>query len=159
MQIASDKEAATEYEKAEGYRQFEYISEEMKDLFAAADLVISRAGANSICELLALRKPHILVPLPATASRGERAVASIVSFVNDKLTIKKPPVKDKTIRAFPFRSSMSAFLSAVAACSFLICFCVVGIRLISNTSPELDEAYITEYAPELEETVSVDYEA
>ena len=97
--------------------------------------------------------------VPATASRGERAVASIVSFVNDKLTIKKPPVKDKTIRAFPFRSSMSAFLSAVAACSFLICFCVVGIRLISNTSPELDEAYITEYAPELEETVSVDYEA
>ena len=101
-------------------------------------------------------------PLPAAVpavSKGERAVASIVSFVNDKLTIKKPPVKDKTIRAFPFRSSMSALLSAVAACSFLICFCVVGIRLISNTSPSLDEASITEYAPELEEALSVNYEA
>ncbi len=60
------------YEGLDGYRQFEYISEEMKDLFAAADLVISRAGANSICELLALRKPNILVPLPAAASRGDQ---------------------------------------------------------------------------------------
>lgn len=60
------------YDGLDGYRQFEYISEEMKDLFAAADLVISRAGANSICELLALRKPNILVPLPAAASRGDQ---------------------------------------------------------------------------------------
>ena len=44
----------------------------MKDLLAAADLVISRAGANSICELLALRKPHILIPLSAAASRGDQ---------------------------------------------------------------------------------------
>ena len=44
----------------------------MKDLFAASDLVISRAGANSICELLALRKPHILIPLSAAASRGDQ---------------------------------------------------------------------------------------
>lgn len=64
--------AVQEYEGSEGYRQFEYISKEMKDLFAAADIVISRAGANSICELLALRKPHILVPLSAAASRGDQ---------------------------------------------------------------------------------------
>lgn len=60
------------YDELDGYRQFEYISAEMKDLFAAADLVVSRAGANSICELLALRKPNILVPLPAAASRGDQ---------------------------------------------------------------------------------------
>ena len=65
---------AEEYNHAEGYCQFEYISKEMKDLFAAADLVISRAGANSICELLALRKPHILVPLSAAASRGDQVL-------------------------------------------------------------------------------------
>ena len=41
-----------------GYIQFEYISKEMRDLFAMSDLVISRAGANAICELLALRKPN-----------------------------------------------------------------------------------------------------
>lgn len=56
----------------EGYVQYEYISEELKDLFAMADLVISRAGANAICELLALRKPNILIPLSAAASRGDQ---------------------------------------------------------------------------------------
>lgn len=56
----------------QGYVQYEYISEELKDLFAAADLVISRAGANSICELLALKKPNILIPLSAHASRGDQ---------------------------------------------------------------------------------------
>lgn len=55
-----------------GYKQFEYIKAELKDLFAMADLVISRAGANAICELLALKKPNILIPLPATSSRGDQ---------------------------------------------------------------------------------------
>lgn len=56
----------------EGYKQFEYIKAELKDLFAMADVVISRAGANAICELLALRKPNILIPLPAASSRGDQ---------------------------------------------------------------------------------------
>lgn len=55
-----------------GYKQFEYIKSELKDLFAMADIVISRAGANAICELLALRKPNILIPLPASSSRGDQ---------------------------------------------------------------------------------------
>lgn len=55
-----------------GYVQYEYISEELKDLFALSDLVISRAGANSICEFLALKKPALLIPLSAAASRGDQ---------------------------------------------------------------------------------------
>jgi UDP-N-acetylglucosamine--N-acetylmuramyl-(pentapeptide) pyrophosphoryl-undecaprenol N-acetylglucosamine transferase len=55
-----------------GYAQFEYISKELPDLFALADLAISRAGANAICELLALHKPNILIPLSAAASRGDQ---------------------------------------------------------------------------------------
>ena len=55
-----------------GYRQFEYVKAELKDLFAMADVVISRAGANAICELLALKKPNILIPLPASSSRGDQ---------------------------------------------------------------------------------------
>lgn len=54
------------------YKQFEFVNEELADLFAMADIVISRAGANAICELLALRKPSILVPLPSTSSRGDQ---------------------------------------------------------------------------------------
>lgn len=56
----------------EGYVQFEYVKAELKDLFAMADVVISRAGANSICELLALKKPNLLVPLSAANSRGDQ---------------------------------------------------------------------------------------
>ncbi len=56
----------------DGYVQFEYIDKELRDLFAMSDIVISRAGANAICELLALRKPNILIPLSANASRGDQ---------------------------------------------------------------------------------------
>lgn len=55
-----------------GYVQYEYIKDELKDLFALSDIVISRAGANAICELLALHKPNLLIPLSANASRGDQ---------------------------------------------------------------------------------------
>ena len=56
----------------DGYVQYEYIKDELKDLFALTDIVISRAGANAICELLALHKPNLLIPLSANASRGDQ---------------------------------------------------------------------------------------
>ena len=55
-----------------GYIQREYVSDDWGDIIAAADLVISRAGANALYEWLALGKPHLLVPLPLTASRGDQ---------------------------------------------------------------------------------------
>ena len=56
----------------EGYVQYEYANAELADFFAVSELVVSRAGANSICELLALKKPNILIPLPAASSRGDQ---------------------------------------------------------------------------------------
>ncbi|RKJ04190.1 undecaprenyldiphospho-muramoylpentapeptide beta-N-acetylglucosaminyltransferase [bacterium D16-54] len=55
-----------------GYVQYEYVDAPLRHLFAAADLVVSRAGANSICEILALQKPNVLIPLSASASRGDQ---------------------------------------------------------------------------------------
>lgn len=63
----------------EGYVQYEYIQKELSDLLDAADFVISRAGANAICELLALRKPNILIPLSLEASRGDQ-ILNAASF-------------------------------------------------------------------------------
>ena len=60
------------FDGIEGYVQFEYIKKELRDLFALADIVISRAGANAICELLALHKPNLLIPLSKNASRGDQ---------------------------------------------------------------------------------------
>lgn len=55
----------------EGYKQFEYIKDELKDIFAMADIVISRAGANAICEILELNIPNVLIPL-SSGSRGDQ---------------------------------------------------------------------------------------
>ncbi len=63
----------------EGYAQYEYIQKELCDLLDAADFVISRAGANAICELLALQKPNILIPLSMQASRGDQ-ILNAASF-------------------------------------------------------------------------------
>ena len=55
-----------------GYKQFEYISDELPDIFAMSDFVVSRAGSNAICEFLALHKPMLLIPLGKNASRGDQ---------------------------------------------------------------------------------------
>lgn len=55
-----------------GYKQFEFVSEELPHLMKAADYIVSRAGANSIFEFLALKKPTLLIPLSRKASRGDQ---------------------------------------------------------------------------------------
>lgn len=56
----------------DGYVQFEYVHEELKDIFSITDFVLSRAGANAIFELLALQIPMLLIPLSLGASRGDQ---------------------------------------------------------------------------------------
>lgn len=69
-----------------GYIQFEYVNEELPDLIACADIVISRAGANSLYELLALQKPHLLIPLSKKASRGDQ-IANANYFCQQGLSL------------------------------------------------------------------------
>lgn len=70
-----------------GYFQKETFKGSLPNIFAAADIVVSRAGANSICELLALRKPTLLIPLSKLASRGDQ-VLNAQSFVNQGFSLK-----------------------------------------------------------------------
>ncbi len=56
----------------QNYLQFEFLDQEFGDVLAVADLVVSRAGANAIYEHVSFGKPQVLVPLPATASRGDQ---------------------------------------------------------------------------------------
>ena len=56
----------------DSYRQFEYINDELSDIFAATDIMVSRAGANAVFEILALRMPALLIPLSKNASRGDQ---------------------------------------------------------------------------------------
>lgn len=82
----------------EGFRQFEYIGEGLEDVFAASDIVISRAGAGSIYELLALEKPNILIPLSKKASRGDQ-ILNANSFTKQgfSLMLEEEDVNEKTL--------------------------------------------------------------
>jgi len=57
-----------------GYRQFEYLDAQLPDALAATDIMLSRAGANALCEILALRIPALLIPYPRSASRGDQVL-------------------------------------------------------------------------------------
>lgn len=72
VHICGKGKADESFSNYAGYVQLEYVKEELPDIFAAADMVLSRAGANSVFELLALAKPSVLVPLPGKNSRGDQ---------------------------------------------------------------------------------------
>ncbi|WP_170006445.1 undecaprenyldiphospho-muramoylpentapeptide beta-N-acetylglucosaminyltransferase [Bacillus fonticola] len=79
------------------YTQFEYVNKELPDVLAATDLVMTRAGANSIFEGIALRKPMLLVPLPLSQSRGDQIENAeyfqqkgFVHVVGDEVLEKEP---------------------------------------------------------------------
>ena len=59
---------SADHEGTRNYVQCEYLNEEMADAYACSDVIISRAGSNALCEILALRKPALLIPYPAAAA-------------------------------------------------------------------------------------------
>ena len=61
-----------EMEGTKRYHQYEYLDSEMSHAYACADVLISRAGSNTLCEILALHKPSLLIPYPMEASRGDQ---------------------------------------------------------------------------------------
>ena len=69
------------------YRLYPFIKEEMKDAYAIADIVISRAGANSLAEIVALQKPNILIPLSTSANNHQPENAKFFAEKNASLII------------------------------------------------------------------------
>lgn len=83
-----------------GYVQYEYIKKELADLFALSDIVISRAGANAICEISALHKPNLLIPLSANASRGDQ-ILNARSFERQgySMVLEEEEITDESLLA------------------------------------------------------------
>lgn len=135
---------------------YDKLYENMKQRFT----ISSEGGEYTIGEYMLMKADvkkndaTLPVALRSTATKSEVAVANFVSFVNDKLTIKEPPVKDKTIKAFPLRASASAFLSAAVACAFVFSFALVGARALSATESTVEATNVSEQASE---DVNVDY--
>lgn len=65
--------------------------------------------------------------LPVAHDNKTGALTTVFSYVNDKLTVKKAPVRNKTIRSFPFRTSISAFCSALVVCVLVVSCCLFGL--------------------------------
>ncbi len=76
--------------------------------YTVGEFMLMKAGAEKSSMALAARAPE------------QTAIVSVINFVNEKLTVKNPPKKDKTIRRFPIRASFSALLSAVAAMALVV---------------------------------------
>ena len=99
----------TSLEQVTGYKQFEYIKDELRDIFALTDVIISRAGANAICEFLALRKPNILIPLPSAGSRGDQLLNAKsfekqgFSIVIDESELKENFLTEKILELYQDR--------------------------------------------------------
>ncbi len=82
------------------YQQVEYVSDGWGDILAAADIVVSRAGANALFELLALRKINLLVPLSRQASRGDQIEnAAFAAQHNYSLVVQEEDLHEDSLLA------------------------------------------------------------
>ena len=103
-----------------GYRQFEYLQGEWPDALAAADLVLSRAGANTLSELLSLKKPMLLIPYPLSASRGDQ-IKNAASFEKQgfaRVLPQETMTPDTLLKAIQeLLAEKDALLSAMNSCS------------------------------------------
>ena len=89
--------------------------------------------------------------LPAinNAPHHDHTAIAIVNYMNQRLTVKRAPVKDKTIKRFPVRTSFSAMLSAVAACALILSCGIFALRGISALpTAEAPSTQIDEIVPE-----------
>lgn len=80
--------------------------------------------------------------LPVARSQADHSIVAVVNYVNDRLSIKKAPVKEKTIKRFPLRTSFSSLLSAVAACALVISCCIYAIAGTSDNGVPVADASV-----------------
>ncbi len=119
-----------------GYVQFEYANRELADLFALSDIVISRAGANSLYEILVLEKPHVLIPLSRKASRGDQIENAAyfkeqgISLVIDEACLTPDVLKDAVHKGYAKRSEIKKTI------------CSLNIQSATATIVELIKAAI-----------------
>lgn len=119
---------------------YDRLYENMKQRFTVAeDGNAYTLGEFMLMKAANTKKPETSSSLPVAVktavTKSETAVSSVISFVDEKLTIKQAPVKDKTIKAFPLRASASAFFTAAVACAFILSFVLIGVRAMSGPAP------------------------
>ena len=105
--------------------------------YTLGDYMLMKAGAKAESSSL---------PALRSSSSGDMVVSTFFKYVNEKLTLKSAPAKDKTIRRFPFRTSLAAVFSALIACTLIVSYGVFALRSQANSVPSTVE--ITETVDE-----------
>jgi len=102
----------------DGYKQFEFLGNELPHIYACSDVVISRAGANTIYEILALRKPNLLIPLSRKASRGDQ-ILNARSFeaqgFSEVLQEEELTAGKLAARVYSLHSNRAKYINAASA--------------------------------------------
>ena len=118
---------------------YERLYENMKQRFTVSaddteytlgEFMLMKAGCQK-----AEGSSSLPVAVKTAVTKSEMAVSGIVTFVDEKLTIKQAPVKDKTLKSFPLRASASAFFTAAVACAFVLSFALIGVKALSTPTP------------------------
>ena len=107
---------------------YENLYENMKNRFTVVDNNEEYTLGEIMLIKAGKKKEASNLPAVRTVSSTEKAITAFFSYVNDKLTLKAPPAKDKTIKRFPFRTSAAAVLSAVIACTLVISYGSLTLR-------------------------------
>jgi hypothetical protein len=138
------------YEKLYSNMVKKFTVEKDNNDYKLGEYMLMKADAGKTAESSNL-------PVAAHVSAQTTAISAFFSYVSDKLTIKEAPVRDKTIRSFPFRTSIAAFCSALVMCAMVVCCAAFG--LVNNSNSDMivsAEAYYEETINETENT-EIDY--
>lgn len=116
---------------------YEKLYNDMKNQFT----VMSNDCGYTLGDYMSMKANASSANLPAVKSQNDsHKVAAVFSYVNDKLAVKKAPVKDKTLRAFPFRTSAASFLSAMVACALIFSYGIFAVRNSNAVTVEEGES-------------------
>ena len=96
----------------------------------------------------------------AVAETKSSSLATLFNRVSEKLKIKKAPLKDKTMRRFPLRTSFTALCSATIVCALVVCCAVFGLSSEKSGTENIVSIQESDVEIEqtiVEETISADY--
>ena len=99
---------------------------------------------------------HSLMPVSRADFSGTRAISAVFNYVSDKLTVREAPVRDKTIRRFPLRTSATAFCSALVVCALVLSYGLIGFKSLNNASMTSETVY-TETEMSVTEDTAIGY--
>ena len=129
------------------YTAYENLYNNMKNKFT----VVSEGSDYTLGEYMSMKAnaKNASKNLPAVKNSSQNnSITAIFSYVNEKLAVKNPPVREKVMRKFPFRTSAAAFLSAIVACALMFSYGLFALNSSYTVPTAETESSVTE---ELEE--------